>query len=92
MKRYQAYLEGPDGQDHGQTYDADSLVRIWSWLDLMFVRDSPAQHWWVKDRQVSETFVFADTQTAAEWTQAFADPEDFSAHFVQRWGWTANGS
>lgn len=86
MKRYQVFLENPDGSGKGQLYEAEALERVWSWLDLTFSGDDVARLWWVKDKEAK--MVAADMHSEKSWLNQFSSREEFSAHLYGKHGWS----
>lgn len=82
MKRYQVFLENPDGSGKGQLYEAETLEQVWSWLDLTFSGDDVPRLWWVKDRE--EKMVATQVQTGKKWFNKFADPKKFTNHLREK--------
>lgn len=84
MKRYQVFLENPDGSGKGQLYEAETLERVWSWLDLTFSGDDVPRLWWVKDQEAEKAA--AGMHMDESWDRRFGSPDEFIA-YLRNQGW-----
>ena len=86
IARYQVFMEKPQGLGEGSTAEAKTLAYAWSWLDMAFTANAPAQLWWIKDRQATRAAAEMDTDNT--WSQRFDGADAFVTHLRERYGWT----
>lgn len=85
MKRYQVFLENPDGSGKGQLYEAQTLEQVWSWLDLTFSGDDVAQLWWAKDRE--EKMAASAMHSEKSWMINFSSSVEYISYLFEKHGW-----
>lgn len=85
MKRYQIFLENPDGSGEGQLYEAETLEQAWSWLDLTFSGDDVPRLWWVKDREAK--MVASEMHSETNWLSKFSSSKEFVLCLCKKYSW-----